>query len=111
MAAGEWVWGHDTAVSESNVADLSEGSGTAEVLSTGDTEGVCIESGEYWILPSKNTGAVEVEITYDQYDTGLGSGSIEYRTGATRVTCEAASWNAYTGHFTSLGWVQIRVSV
>ena len=111
MAPGEWVWGHDTAVVESNVADFAEGSGTGEAEGTGDEEGLCLNTGEYWILPAKNMGNVEVEITYDQYETGYFSGTIEYRTGATRVICEAASWNTYTGHFTSIGWVQIRFSV
>lgn len=111
MATSEWVWGHDTGVTEAGVADFSEGSGTALVGLSGDAEYLCIESGEYFILPAKNTGAVEVEITYDEYDTGLGTGTIEYRTGATGAECEAASWNTYSAHFASLGWVQIRISV
>ena len=111
MTQGEWVWGHDTGVTEDFVEDLSEGSGTGEVTGTDDSEALCLEVDEYWILPAKNVGIAEVEITYDQYDTGYYSGTIEYRTGATRVACEAASWNTYTTHFTSLGWVQIKVSV
>jgi len=101
-------------VIEDFTADLSEGSGTGvtRILGSGDGEGVCIDSGEYWLLPSKYiTG--EIEITYDQYETGYGgaTGIIEYRTGATRVACEAALWNTYVGHFTSLSWVQVRLSV
>jgi len=111
MVPSEWTWGHDTGVVESNVENLSDGSGTAEIMGSGDSEAICIYTGEYWILPAKNTGNVDVEITYDQYAVGFGSGTIEYRTGATKVACEAASWNTYSSYFTSLGWVQIKVSI
>jgi len=110
MAIGDWVWGHDTAVTEDFVGDIVDGAGTAEVVGTGDDETVCIETGEYWIFPAVNTGAITVEFLYDQYNTGSGSGTIEYRTGATRVLCEAAEWNTYSVPFASSGWVQAKLS-
>jgi len=116
-AIGEWCWGHDTSVEEENVADLSEGTGTGTVTSTGDAEYLTLLGGQTWTLPAVQTGEEEIEITYDKYENqdGAGAGSggpglIEYRTGADQATCEAAGWNTYTVHFTSSGWVQVRVT-
>lgn len=57
-------------------------------------------------------GVFEAVIDIDKYNTGTGSGyTIYYRTGATSVACLAASWTLYNGtSFTSLGWIQIRIT-
>jgi len=110
MAAGTWAWGQDTAVLEDYTGDLADGSGSATVVGSGDDEVVNIDEGENWTLPSVNTGTIEIELTYDQYQTGLGTGIIEYRTGNSRGNCESQSWTTYTIHFTSSGWVQVRLS-
>lgn len=111
VAAGTWCWGHDTGVEEDFTGDIADGSGTAQVVGVGDDELVCVEAAENWVFPSVNTGAIEIELAYDQYDTGSGvPGTIEYRTGASKAACEAAGWTGYTGHFSSLGWVQVRIS-
>jgi hypothetical protein len=111
MAIGEWVWGHDTAITENFAGDLADGAGTGTIISSGDDEKVCVDEGEYWTLPPVNAGGGIMEIDYDQYQTGSGTpGDIEYRTGSTRVLCLAAGWNTYTVPFSSSGWVQIRVS-
>ena len=56
-----------------------------------------------------NTGAIEVEILQNNYASG-DDVTLEYRHGATKAACLAASWNSYTAHFTSLGYVQVRVT-
>jgi len=111
MAIGEWVWGHDTGVTEDFVEDFADGSGTAEVIGTGDDETVCIDAEEYWEFDPVNAGSSIMEILYDVYNTGSGvPGTIEYRTGATRVLCLADTWHTYSIPFSSSGWVQIRIS-
>lgn len=108
---GEWCWGHDTGVDEKYIGNLADGAGTATVTGTGNSENLTINNVEYWILPAVQTGAVEIKIVYDKYQAGSGSGLIQYRTGATRGACETVGWNAYAGHFTSLGWIQARTLV
>jgi hypothetical protein len=53
---------------------------------------------------------MEAGIFYDTYDTGSGPAStFEYKTGATRVACDADTWHVYDGlSFTSLGWIKIK---
>jgi len=110
MGAGEWCWGRDTSVAEDYIRDWADGSGTASVVGSGDAETVEIDDTETWTLGVVRTGAVERMINFDKYDTGSGVGDIEYRTGATVAACLSAEWLLYEGHFTSLGWVQIRLS-
>jgi len=49
-------------------------------------------------------------IHINTYDPGSGTPYIEFRTGATKVACLAATYQVYFSGFTSLGWVQIRVT-
>jgi len=82
------------------------------VAGVGDAEKLTITIGQDWTLPAVETGAVEVKIMYDKYAVGAGDpGTIQYRTGADKAACEGAGWNDYIGHFTSLGWVQVKVNV
>jgi hypothetical protein len=60
---------------------------------------------EPWYL-----GAGIAVIHINTYDSGSGTPYIEYKTGATKVACLAASYAPYFSGFTSLGWVQIRVT-
>ncbi|MBU0964726.1 hypothetical protein KKC06_06830 [Patescibacteria group bacterium] len=111
MAPGTWCFGHDTGVTQDYVEDLADGTGTAGITGVGDTEKVVIDPGEDWISSAKNLGTIEITLSYDQYGTGSGTpGTIYYRTAATKVDCKAAGWTEYTVHFTSLGWVQIKLT-
>jgi hypothetical protein len=111
MEIGEWAWGHDTAVEEDFIGDLTDGSGTGTIVDSGDDEKVCIDEGEYWTFDPVNVGGSVMEILYDHYQSGSGvAGTIEYKTGSTRVLCLADSWHTYTVPFSSSGWVQIRLS-
>ena len=108
---GTWCWGHDTDVAEEYIGDLAEGSGTGTVENSGDAEKLTLLGGQSWTLPAKESGVVNVLISYDVYQSGSGGpGTIEYRTGEDQSACEAAGWNTYTAKFPSSGWVQIRVS-
>ena len=55
-------------------------------------------------------GAMEARIRVDVYDTGSGPDVTFYwKTGATRVACEADDWNLYDDvSFTCEGWAKIR---
>ena len=109
--SGEWCWGHDTGVAEEYIGNLVDGIGTSIVSGTGNNEYLTIGAVKYWLFPAVQTGTVEIEITYDKYQAGSGSGSIQYRTGANKGACETAAWNDYTSHFTSLEWIQVKTLV
>ena len=53
---------------------------------------------------------MEAVIEYDTYASGSGPVStFQYKTGVTRVACEADTWHVYDGEsFTSLGWIKIK---
>jgi len=111
LAPGTWVWGHDTATTETFEGDLADGTGTGTVSGSADDEIVSMSSGQTWISPAVNTGSQQVTITYDQYQTGEGvAGTIEYRTGANKTACLGAGWLDYTVPFSSSGWVQVRLT-
>jgi hypothetical protein len=108
----EIVWGHDTGVLETTVRDLQHNwDGTGDVVNPGvaDTEAMKLASGEYMIGEITYTGAVDITITYNVYAAGDNI-NLDYRHGATPAACEAAAWNDYVAGFTSLGYVQARVT-
>ena len=111
---GTITWGHHTGVAE----DYDENFLTnwtiddnATIAGSGDSETLtlnCITAtsvSETWYL-----GAMEAVIEYDTYESGSGPVStFQYKTGVTRVACEADTWHAYDEvSFTSLGWIKIK---
>jgi len=97
-------------VVEDYIGNLADGTGTASVYSTGDTEVLIFSiAGQYWNLPAKYFGSGNIRIKVDKYRYGSGTKTVKYRTGATKEVCEAASWTAYTVPFSSLGWAQVRI--
>lgn len=56
-----------------------------------------------------HTGAVDIIILYNVYAAGDNI-NLDYRHGNTPAACVAAGWNDYVGQFTSLGYVQVRVT-
>ena len=89
---------------------MADGAGTGIVSGSGDAEKLTLGGGQDWTFPSVQTGAVEIKIVYDKYQAGSGGPvTIEYRTGVNKEACEAADWDTYTGHFTSLNWVQMKM--
>lgn len=92
--------------------DLADwtGTGTVENPRAGDNERLALGSGEYMISETVDTGAADIEIDYNVYQAG-DAVTLQYRHGATAVACAAAAWQNYAGSFTSLGFVQAKVSV
>lgn len=108
----EIVWGHDTGVLETTVRNMQfnwTGTGTIGNPGVADTERLEIQAQQYMISEVVDTGAVDIEIDYNVYAAG-GVIDLDYRHGATASACEAAGWNNYVGSFTSLGYVQVRVT-
>jgi hypothetical protein len=109
---GSYVWGHDTAVDEDYAEDLSTWSGSGLTSGSGDSEILTLDLSEDMESPARYLGALTAYIAIDKYQTGSGPlPTIQYKTGATRVACEADSWNAYNGtSFECAGWAKIKVT-
>ena len=108
----EVVWGHDTGVLEANVRNFDgnwTGTGTIGNPGVADTERLELEAGENMVSEIVNTGAVDVIILYNVYAAGHNI-NLDYRHGDTPAACEGAGWNDYVGAFTSLGYIQVRVT-
>ena len=103
-------WGHVTGVAESNVRAFSGNwTGTGSVSGSGDSEVIeFTAAGQYMESETVLTGAVMIQLLQNAYGSG-DSGVMKYRTGATQVECEGASWVAYSAPFLSDGYVQLRV--
>jgi hypothetical protein len=57
-----------------------------------------------------DTGTTTVELLQNNYDPSGDDVDLDYRHGATEAACLAASWNNYTVPFSSLGFVQVRIT-
>lgn len=108
----EVVWGHDTGVLEAVVRDFQNnwtGTGAIENPGVADTERLALEQGEDMTSEIVHTGAVDVIIQYNVYRAGDNI-NLDYRHGNTPAACVAAGWNDYAGAFTSLGYLQVKVT-
>ena len=85
------------------------GTGDIENPGVADIERLALATTEYMISEVVDTGTVDVVIEYNVYAVGDDI-NLDYRHGATPAACEAAGWNDYVGSFTSLGFVQVRVT-
>lgn len=109
LAAGTVAWGHVTGVTEDQTRSFaSHWTGTGTAAGADDAETLCLSAGETMDSEVVNTGAVAVKLLLNAYAAG-DTPALKFRHGATRAACEAASWTAYTGPFTSLGYVQVRL--
>ena len=54
-------------------------------------------------------GAVEISIETGKYIATEGSINILYKDGDSEANCDLDSWNAYSGSFTSAGYVRVRL--
>ena len=82
--------------------------GTGAISGSGDSEVAELDPGEYMESEVVNTGVVDVALFQNLYAAG-DNVTLKYRHGATQEDCEAAGWSAYSGQFTSLGYVQVRI--
>ena len=107
---GETCWGHITGVLEANIRTFaSNWTGTGIIENSGDTERLALDATEYMISEIVETGANTVTLLQNNYSGG-NNVTLEYRHGNTYSACEGASWNTYSTPFSSLGFVQIRVT-
>jgi hypothetical protein len=98
-------------VVEINIRDFSGNwTGTGAILGSGDSERLELESTEYMISEVVDTGVDTVSLYQNLYDGSGDNVDMDYRHGATEAACEAASWNNYTVPFSSLGYVQVRMT-
>jgi len=108
------TWGHHTGVLEANDENFAgnwTGTGALEGDPGNDNERICFDNpGEYMISEVVNTGAYTVSLFQNLYDVTGDDVDLDYRHGNTKAACEAAGWNDYTVPFTSLGYVQIRLT-
>ena len=72
-----------------------------------------MSTGDAIVSQTWNLGIGAATILRDKYNiTGaFGDVNIFYKTGVTKVACEADSWHVFPGQFMSLGWVKIKVTV
>jgi hypothetical protein len=105
------VYGEDTDVDEAFPRDFQGNwTGTADIEGSGDAERLAFEVGENEASESRYIGTGQKSITTNKYGTGKGNVTIEYATAATKADCDSAGWTAYSGPFSSSGWVKVRLS-
>ena len=112
LVCGDVCWGHDTAVEETYIRDIADGSGTGTQSGTGDSEKVYLKSGEYWEFETWCIASEEVCIDINKYlgDATYTDFNVYYKTGTTKSLCEADTWHLLIGSdFVSNGWVKVRV--
>jgi len=85
------------------------GTGDIENPGVADTERLALGAGENMVSEVVDTGTVDVLIDYNVYAAGDNI-NLDYRHGATPAACQAAGWNDYVAPFTSLGYVQVKVT-
>ncbi|MHA2136290.1 MAG: hypothetical protein ACW99J_20715, partial [Candidatus Thorarchaeota archaeon] len=82
--------------------------GDGAISGSGDSEIITLDPSEYMESVTWNMGAGRVTLDDDKYGTSRGGRFLQYKTGASEATCDAASWTTYTVPFVSLGWVKVR---
>jgi hypothetical protein len=55
-----------------------------------------------------NTGLTSINLYQNRYTAG-DTGVLKYRSGSSVSDCQSASWQTYSGSFTSSGYTQVRV--
>jgi len=111
-----WTWGEESPTPEAGLP------WSLWKKSTGDTADydsiwglLTLESGETFYSDVRDFGndtLKSLEILTDQYQTGSGSGTVEWRGSATSFTWDAAapSWEAYAPGAKAWRYVQVRVT-
>jgi len=111
---GTIVWGQETGITEDYSKPFVGNWETvnASILGSGDAEYVelgCPAS--EFISETHYLGTMNAIIDVNAYQAGSGEPPIlMYKTGTTRVSCDADVWHIYNGiSFPCLGWMKIRV--
>jgi hypothetical protein len=106
---GSTSWGQSTGTQEGNARTFSGNwTGTGFVSGSGNNEKINLSSLAYMESEVVNTGVNSIDLYQNRYSVG-DTGVLKYRSGSSVVDCESATWQAYSGSFTSLGYAQIRV--
>jgi hypothetical protein len=104
-------WGHATGVTQDETRTFTGNWTGGTIAGAGDDETLSLTSGQQSVSDPWALGAGEARINVNDYKVGDTPTTIEYKTGDSQATCEADAWNVYDGtSFTSLGWVQIRLT-
>ena len=112
MAISSVCWGHDTAVVEDEVRDFNiNWTGTGVISSSGDSEVIELEAGDYMESQDWNFGAMLCALQIDKYGAlGVkGIPTVKYKNAATEGGLSSEPWTLYTTAFACLGWLKIRV--
>lgn len=99
-------------VEEAVVRTFAAGwTGTGTISGSGDAEQFTLDAGQSMESETWNLGAMTARIILNKYGSGDGTPTVEYKTGASAVACEADSWHAYDGtSFVCAGYAKIKVS-
>lgn len=109
LIEGSACWGKTENVQEGNIRTFSGNwTGTGMTLGSGDSEKILLSSGNYMESEIINTGANWLSITKDKYG-GSNISILKYRSASSVSDCQNASWQTYSGSFSSGGYTQIRL--
>jgi hypothetical protein len=109
---GSVCFGHDTGVEEMWVRNFTGyWGGSGDITGSGDAEAIELHSGDSeemnapWHICDRRKRVV---LRYNKYRPGS-SAVIKYKIGETLALCNADTWHTYTGPFTHIGWIRVRV--
>jgi len=112
MTTGSTAWGHSTGVGETNTRTFTGNwTGTGTISGSGDAEVINLNTGEYMQSEIVNMGADTVALKQNFYNTAGDDATLYYRTAASEEAITSETWVLYTGNFTSLGYVQVKLQV
>jgi hypothetical protein len=108
LSLGSIVWGQSAGVSELVKRTFGNWTGTGSSGGSGDEEILEIHTGEYMQSAEYELGLGSYAITANKYRAG-GTPIIKYKTASTSAGIAGASLLTFSGSFSSLGWIQVRL--
>ena len=114
-----WTWGYQTASPEEALpwSDWKVKESANDARDSGDWGKLQLAAGEEFVSTVKDKGDTDVKwlrVTYDDYDSGVGSGSIHWRGQAGTFNQSdnevvGPTWEAYPAGGANKGWRYIQV--
>jgi len=105
-------FGHDVSVEEMWVRNFTGyWSGSGEITGSGDEEALELHAGDSmemstpWHICDRRKRIV---LRYNKYRPGS-TPVIKYKIGETSALCILDTWRTYTGPFTHIGWILVKV--
>jgi hypothetical protein len=108
LSLGSICWGQSAGVTELVKRTFSTWTGTGSSGGSGDEEVLEIHTGEYMECAGYELGLGSYAITVNKYRAG-GTPVILYKTATTLAGLTSESYTTFSGSFSSLGWVQVRL--